>query len=146
MPLARKAGIMSLSHRELGRARGLSDLRVLVVEDEEVMRALLARMLSRLKVERVVEAESGPDALEQIAIQPFDLIICDWNMPDMSGMEFFDSVHARDPALPFVMVTGRADAHSIVVAKRAGISAYIVKPISQRELKAKIQYVLQAAP
>jgi two-component system chemotaxis response regulator CheY len=127
------------------RPRALRHLNILVVEDEETMRTLLARMLQRLHVARVVEAASGSAGLAQVGAQPIDLVICDWNMPEMSGMEFFDRVHADHPALPFLMVTGRADAGSIVAAKRAGIAAYIVKPISQRELKAKIEYVLEAA-
>ena len=126
------------------RARALGDLHILIVEDEEPMRALLARMLQRIPVGRVVEAENGSVGLAQVGAQPIDLVICDWNMPEMSGMEFFDRVHAAHPDLPVLMVTGRSDAGSIVAAKRAGISAYIVKPISQRELKAKIQYVLEA--
>jgi two-component system chemotaxis response regulator CheY len=123
-------------------SRTLSDLNILVVEDEESMRSLLARMLQRLRVASVVEAENGPKGLAEVRARPLDLVICDWNMPEMSGMEFFDRVHAQNPDLPFLMVTGRSDAGSIVAAKRAGISAYIVKPISQRELKAKIQHVL----
>jgi len=126
------------------RVPALSDLHILVVEDDETMRALLARMLQRMRVGRVIEAESGSAALARVGAEPVDLVICDWNMPEMSGMEFFDCVHALHPDLPFLMVTGRSDAGSIVAAKRAGISAYVVKPISQRELKAKIQYVLEA--
>ena len=133
MPLTVSAGEPS---------RALNDLNILVVEDEEPMRSLLARMLQRLRVATVIEAESGAQGLAEVGARPLDLVICDWNMPEMSGMEFFDRVHAQNPDLPFLMVTGRSDAGSIVAAKRAGISAYIVKPISQRELKAKIQFVL----
>jgi two-component system, chemotaxis family, chemotaxis protein CheY len=110
------------------------------------MRALLARMLSRMSVAKVMEAAGGPQGLERVEADQIDLVICDWNMPEMSGIEFFDRVHAMNPRLPFLMVTGRSDAKSIATAKKAGISAYIVKPISQRELQAKIQYVLHAEP
>ena len=125
-------------------SRALQTLKILIVEDEEPMRALLSRMLSRMSVAKVVEAANGPQGLERVEADPIDLVICDWNMPEMSGMEFFDRVHAMNPRLPFLMVTGRSDAKSIVTAKKAGISAYIVKPISQRELRAKIQYVMNA--
>ena len=130
---------------DVERSRSLRTLKILVVEDEEPMRALLSRMLLRMSVAKVVEAASGPHGLERIEADPIDLVICDWNMPEMSGMEFFDRVHAGNPRLPFLMVTGRCDAKSIVAAKRAGISAYIVKPISQRELQAKIHYAMHAA-
>jgi two-component system chemotaxis response regulator CheY len=121
---------------------GLERLRVLVVDDEEPMRALLARMLSRLKVGDVVEVESGAQGLERIAAEKFDLVLLDWNMPEMSGLEFFDRVHAVEPALPFVMVTGRSDARSIVAAKNSGVTAYVVKPVTPGELRAKLRYAL----
>jgi CheY-like chemotaxis protein len=127
---------------DLAAAHGLESLRVLVVDDEEEMRALLARMLERLKIGEVVEAESGAQGLEQIAASRFDLVLLDWNMPEMSGMEFFDRVHAREPDLPFVMVTGRADARSIMAARSAGVTAYVVKPVTQSELRAKLRYAL----
>jgi len=133
-----------MSEFDVDRSRALRTLKILIVEDEEPMRALLSRMLSRMSVAAVVEAASGPQGLERVEADPIDLVICDWNMPEMSGMEFFDRVHAMKPQLPFLMVTGRSDASSIVTAKRAGIAAYIVKPISQRELQAKIQYVMHA--
>ena len=129
---------------DVERSRALRTLKILVVEDEEPMRALLSRMLLRMSVAQVVEAANGPQGLERVEAAPIDLVICDWNMPEMSGMEFFDRVHAMNPRLPFLMVTGRSDAKSIVAAKKAGIAAYIVKPISQRELQAKIRYVMHA--
>ena len=121
----------------------LRDLRVLVLDDEAEMRELLKRMLSRLKVAAVIEAASGAEALHQLerAADPIDLVICDWNMAEMSGMEFFDAARRRF-ALRFLMLTGRADAELVLTAKRAGIPAYIVKPVTQAELKAKIKFVM----
>lgn len=123
--------------------RDLANLRVLVVDDEAPMRDLLSRMLARLKVGEVVAAASGAQALERIAGGTFDVVLVDWNMPEMSGLEFFDRVHAKNPALPFVMVTGRSDARSIAAAKNSGVTAYVVKPLTQAELKAKLDFVLR---
>lgn len=106
------------------------------------MRALLARMLMRLRVGKVVEAASGREGLERVAAGGVDVVLLDWNMPQMSGLEFFGKVHAEHPTLPFVMVTGRADARSIAAAKNSGVTAYVVKPVTQDELKAKLRYVL----
>lgn len=125
-------------------ARTLETLRVLVVEDEEPMRALLARMLTRLKVADVVGAASGAEGLAKLAADPFDIVLLDWNMPEMSGMEFFGRVHAAKPDLPFVMVTGRSDARSIAEAKNSGVTAYVVKPVTQGELRAKLRFALGA--
>jgi two-component system chemotaxis response regulator CheY len=63
-------------------------------------------------------------------------------MPGMSGIELFDRVHKLKPEVPFLMLTGRADAESVIAAKRAGVPAYIVKPISPEELKTKVAYLL----
>ena len=120
----------------------LENLTILLIEDDESMRTLVARMLSRLKM-RVIAAEDGQSGLQALdaATQPDDLIICDWNMPGMSGMEVFERVCARRPDLPFLMLTGRADLESVVSAKKAGIVGYIVKPVSLPELQTKLSFL-----
>ncbi len=125
-------------------AASLDGLNVLVVDDDEAMRMLVCRMLRRMKIERIIEAGGGEQALEQLAAKPgaVNIVICDWNMPGMSGMELFKQVHAREPKLPFLMLTGRADLDSVVAAKKAGVHGYIVKPISPAELKTKISFLL----
>lgn len=125
-------------------SRGLDGVTVLVVDDDEAMRTLVCRMLKRMKIGQVLEAEGGPQALERLAATPdsIGIVVCDWNMPGMSGIEFFDRVHAVQPALPFLMLTGRADASSVIAAKKAGVPAYIVKPISPQELRTKISFLL----
>jgi CheY-like chemotaxis protein len=127
---------------DLDGSSPLDNLSVLVIEDDESMRTLIGRMLSRLNV-RVVVKEDGPTGLQALEHpdHPVDLIICDWNMPGMSGMEVFERVHALHPQLPFLMLTGRADLESVVAAKKAGIAGYIVKPISLQELKTKLSFL-----
>ena len=117
---------------------------VMVVDDDEMMRTLLRRMLARMKITSLIEARGGAQALLQLeqAAAPCDLIISDWTMPGMTGIELFDRVHALKPDLPFLLLTGRADAESMIAAKRAGVPAYIVKPISPDELKAKVSRLL----
>ena len=120
---------------------------VLIVDDDDGMRALIRRMLNRMRIENIVEAASARQALERME-QPtsaaFDLIICDWNMPEMSGIDLFTKVHAKSPDLPFLMLTCRDDAQSVIAAKNAGVAAYIVKPVAPAELQAKIRFL--AAP
>lgn len=122
----------------------LDGLNVLVVDDDEAMRTLVCRMLKRMKIGRILEADGGAQALERLATATtaFDIVICDWNMPGMSGMDLFKQVHAEKPQLPFLMLTGRADLDSVVAAKKAGVHGYIVKPISPQELKTKISFLL----
>jgi len=122
----------------------LDGLNVMVVDDDEAMRMLVCRMLKRMKIDHIVEAAGGEQALERLAATPdaVDMVICDWNMPGMTGMELFKQVHASQPKLPFLMLTGRADLDSVVAAKKAGVNGYIVKPISPQELKTKIIFLL----
>jgi two-component system, chemotaxis family, chemotaxis protein CheY len=122
----------------------LDGLNVLVVDDDEAMRMLVCRMLRRMRIENILEASGGEQALERLSAAPsgVNIVICDWNMPGMSGMDLFKQVHARTPKLPFLMLTGRADLDSVVAAKKAGVHGYIVKPISPAELKTKISFLL----
>jgi two-component system, chemotaxis family, chemotaxis protein CheY len=117
-------------------------LTILLIEDDQSMRTLVARMLSRLKIQ-VIAAEDGPSGLRALedAAHQVDLVICDWNMPGMSGMEVFEQVHAGRPDLPFLLLTGRADLDSVLSAKKAGIAGYVVKPISLPELKTKLSFL-----
>jgi two-component system, chemotaxis family, chemotaxis protein CheY len=119
------------------------DKRILIVDDDEMTRTLIRRVLTRMKISNLHEATGGEQALQHLAAAPaaIDLIICDWNMPGMSGIELFDRVHALQPNLPFLMLTGRADATSVVAAKKAGVPDYIVKPVSPQELKNKISFL-----
>jgi DNA-binding response OmpR family regulator len=81
-------------------------------------------------VERLHEAAAG-----------FDLVICDWNMPRLNGLEFMARARQHQAGLKILMVSGRNDLQSIVDAKRSGVTGYIVKPFSQHELKSKIEHV-----
>jgi two-component system, chemotaxis family, chemotaxis protein CheY len=131
----------------MGGSASLESKTIMIVDDDQTMRMLIRRMLTRMKITNLVEATGGADALQQLelASTPFDLIICDWNMPGMSGIELFDRVSALKPGMPFLMLTGRADANSVIAAKKAGVPAYIVKPISPDELKTKISFLLAKA-
>jgi DNA-binding NtrC family response regulator len=119
-------------------------LSILVVDDDEDMRKLICAMLKRMNVNLVTEAQNGEEALERIsaARAPFSIVICDWEMPRISGIDLFKQVHATYPELPFLMLTGRSDLESVVAAKKAGIMGYLVKPISPLQLRTKIAALL----
>ena len=121
--------------------KNLGGLSILVVDDDDDMRKLICTMLTRMNANTlVIEAHSVEVALERIstALEPFSIVICDWEMPRMSGIDLYKQVHARDPKLPFLMLTGRTDLESVVAAKKAGITGYLVKPVSPQQLRAKI--------
>jgi DNA-binding response OmpR family regulator len=123
----------------------VSNLNVLVVDDDSVLRQFMCRMLKRMNAAGVLAAESGEQALRQLdnGSDPIDIVIADWNMPGMSGIELFKRVRSTRPRMPFLMLTGRDDAASIVAARTSGIPAYLVKPVSPQELDAKVGYLLR---
>ena len=121
---------------------GLEDKKILIVDDDASMRTLTRRMLSRMGVTNLAEAEGGAQALRLLEAAPVDLIICDWNMPAMSGMELFARARSLRPDLLFLMLTGRADAESQAAAREAGVAAFLVKPISAPDLRVQITYLL----
>ena len=123
---------------------GLEDKKILIVDDDASMRILIRRMLSRMGITHLSEADGGAQALQLLATAPVDLVICDWNMPAMSGMELFARARLLKPDLLFLMVTGRADAESHAAARKAGVAAFLVKPIAAPELKIQLAHLLGA--
>ena len=123
----------------------LSRSNILVVEDDEITLTLLRRMLQRMKVNRILEAKSGEQALVSLSLahDPISLVLCDWNLPGMSGIDLFKNIRAANAKLPFLMITARADIESVVAAKEAGVTAYLVKPISPKQLQTKIASLLR---
>lgn len=123
----------------------LSDLKILVVEDQPEAQALLRNMLMELGVTQIFQAADGREALSFIdsAFDMIDMVICDWNMPNMSGVELLRQLRTVDPDIPFLMVTGRGDMESVVEAKSSGVTGYIRKPFSPAQIEAKIRVILQ---
>lgn len=121
-----------------------SGLKILIVEDQAEARALLRNMLMELGVNQIFEASDGREALKFIdnAFDFIDLIICDWNMPAMSGVELLRQLRTVDPTMPFLMITGRSDLESVVEAKSSGVTGYIRKPFSPKQLEAKLKIII----
>jgi two-component system, chemotaxis family, chemotaxis protein CheY len=145
IPLCYAAGLVRSGWGTWMNAPALfAELTVLVVEDDATVRNLICSMLRRLRVAATVYAEDGKQGLQLFRAAPttFDLVICDWNMPVMTGLELCTQVRADRPDLPFLMVTGRNDAVSVKTALQSGVSAYIVKPFSPLELKKKIAILI----
>jgi len=120
------------------------NLKVLVVDDQASMRGLTRYGLKQLGVHNVVEAKSGAHALSELAVNKFDLIISDWNMDDIDGLELLKEIRAN-PLIcktPFIMSTGNADREKVRVAIAAGVNNYIVKPFNVAGLKGKIEAVI----
>ncbi|MBI9074740.1 MAG: chemotaxis response regulator CheY [Desulfatibacillum sp.] len=120
------------------------NLKVLVVDDFATMRRIVKNILKDIGFTNIAEAEDGAVALKHLQTGPVDLIICDWNMPNMSGLDLLKAVRADDKlkAIPFVMVTAEAQKTRVVEAVQAGVSNYIVKPFTADAVKEKLKKVL----
>jgi two-component system, chemotaxis family, chemotaxis protein CheY len=120
------------------------DLRVLVADDQKSMRELARMCLRGLGVQDIEFAESAEAALERLKEVQVDLIISDWNMDGMSGLDFLKKIRSNPvlKQLPFVMATTERTAEHVISAKNAGVSHYIPKPYSQEALKKTIEHVL----
>ena len=119
---------------------GPADLDVLIVDDHEAMRTLLARVLAKLGVEHIRAAESGAEALAALAERPATLILADRNMPGMDGLAFVTAVRA-DPAqvgAKIIIVSGNTGAEHTAAAHAAGADAVLVKPVLLSDLAAAI--------
>jgi two-component system chemotaxis response regulator CheY len=117
---------------------------VLLVDDEQVCRRVIRGYLAQLGFESVDEACDGQEALSRLRTRKYDLIISDWNMEPMSGLELLQHIRAdwRTRDMPFIMSTSDRKAVSVVAAKQAGVSNYIVKPFNVALLKKELEAVI----
>ena len=121
------------------------NMKILIVDDFATMRKVIRNILKQLGYENIVEAEDGVLALRALKSQKIDFIICDWNMPNMTGLELLKAVRADDDlaSSPFLMVTAEALQENVVAAVKAGVSNYIVKPFTAEILNEKIGKILE---
>ena len=109
------------------------------------MRSLVGAMLRRMGVGTIESASNGEAALQKMASTArFDLVLCDWTMPKVSGLEVLKHVRGETPSTWFVMTTGRTDLQSVQQAKVAGAAAYLIKPFSATQLREKILMLLRS--
>ena len=127
--------------------------KVLVVDDFVVFRTLVQKALSELGYVNLETATNGEEALELLikakeAGQPFELVLCDWNMPKMDGLDLLKNCRKNEglKALTFVMVTAEADNHRVNEAFEAGADDYITKPINKNQLADKLLTIKQRSP
>ncbi len=120
------------------------NMKVLIVDDYQTMLRILRNLLRQLEFNNVDEAKDGGAALELLRKEQFGLVISDWNMEPMTGIQLLREVRA-DPklkSLPFIMITAESKSENVIAAKEAGVSNYIVKPFNSETLRAKLASVL----
>ncbi|OPX39570.1 MAG: response regulator [Desulfobacteraceae bacterium 4484_190.3] len=121
------------------------NMKILVVDDFATMRKVIKNLLKQIGYINIVEADDGVAALRILKSQKVDFIISDWNMPNMNGLEFLKAVRADNElsGLPFLMVTAEALKENVVLAVKAGVSNYIVKPFTAEVLNEKIGKIVE---
>jgi two-component system chemotaxis response regulator CheY len=125
----------------------INSLTILLIDDDSFMLQQYSAMLRQLDIGKVFTAHDGASgkALVDEKLRECDLVICDWVMPEFSGLDLLKHIRETDKIVPFLMVTGKGDKSSILSAKENGVSAYILKPFSLNELKKKIEKVVADA-
>jgi two-component system, chemotaxis family, chemotaxis protein CheY len=121
-----------------------TNIKVLVVDDYALTRDMVKSILRQLGFQNIVGVEDGVLALQVIREEKVGLVICDWNMPRLSGLAVLREVRSRerDKDLPFLMLTAEAYRENVVEAMKAGVSDYVVKPFTSSALADKIAHVL----
>jgi two-component system chemotaxis response regulator CheY len=119
-------------------------LKVLVVDDQESVRKMTSMILGQMGIRLVHEAESGKKAMEIASLQPLDLIISDYYMEGMDGLDLLRAVrgHPVVRRCPFILLTGRGDRELVVKAAQAGVNNYLIKPFTVDILRQKIEQVM----
>lgn len=119
-------------------------LKVLVVDDQTSVRQMTRMTLEQIGVRYIHEAENGRTAMDTASLQPLDLIISDFNMPEMDGLALLRAVRGHPAArkVPFILLTGRGDRELVVKAAQAGANNYLIKPFTADILRQKIEQVV----
>jgi len=119
-------------------------MQILIVDDYKTMLRIIRNLLKQLGFNNVDEATDGSAALQKLRDKEYALVISDWNMEPMSGMQLLTEVRADTKLknLPFIMITAESKTENVIAAKQAGVSNYIVKPFNAATLKTKLQAVL----
>ena len=117
---------------------------ILIVDDYKTMLRIIRNLLKQLGFNNVDEAIDGSSALQKLREKECSLIISDWNMEPMSGLQLLKEVRAdvKLKELPFIMITAESKSENVIAAKEAGVSNYIVKPFNAATLKGKLSTVL----
>lgn len=117
----------------------------MVVDDSSVMRKVLTGALSRVSIDDVDEACDGQEAVDLInAGNSYDIVLMDWNMPNMSGIDAVRAIRGLGNTVPIIMVTTEAEKERVIEAVKSGANSYIIKPFSPQAIVSKLQEVITA--
>jgi two-component system chemotaxis response regulator CheY len=122
------------------------NMKILVVDDFSTMRRIVRNLLVELGFSGplIQEADDGENAMVMLKGQPFDMVVTDWNMPNMTGIDLLRAIRAEASlkGLPVLMVTAENNRDQIIAAAQAGVNGYIVKPFTAQTLKEKLDAIM----
>lgn len=121
------------------------NMNILVVDDFPTMRRIVRSLLRELGFVNVEEAEDGNEALAKLRSGNFELVVSDWNMPNLDGLEMLKAIRGDSALkqLPVLMVTAEAKKENIIAAAQAGASGYVVKPFTAATLEEKLNKIFE---
>lgn len=118
--------------------------KVLVADDSGTMRKIIIRSLNAVGIKDIVEAADGTEAVALFQQQPFDMVLTDWNMPGLTGLEVLKAIRAAGSTVPVMLVTTEGEKSRVLEAVQAGVSDYLTKPFETDALRAKLEKFLGA--
>jgi two-component system chemotaxis response regulator CheY len=113
-------------------------INVLLADDSKTMRLILRRALESVGILSVTEAADGVQALSHFQQQKFDIVLTDWNMPNMSGLDVVEQIRSQNKEVPIIMITTEAERGQVLRAIAAGVTDYLVKPFTTTTLREKL--------
>jgi two-component system chemotaxis response regulator CheY len=121
------------------------NIRILIVDDFSTMRRIVKNLLNDLGFTNTAEADDGNSALAELRRGPFDMVITDWNMPGMPGIELLKAIRADATLakMPVLMVTAEAKREQIIEAAQAGVNGYVIKPFTAATLSDKLDKIFE---
>lgn len=120
-------------------------IKILVIDDFPTMRRIIRNLLKDLGFENVDEAEDGAQGLDKVKNGNYDLVVSDWNMPNMDGLTMLQHIRADEKVgkIPVLMVTAEAKKENIIAAAQAGANGYVVKPFTAATLEEKLNKIFE---
>lgn len=118
-------------------------MKILIVDDFATMRRIMKNILKQIGFSNIIEADDGTTAFEELKKTTVDLIISDWNMPKMTGLDLLKNVRSTDGLkdIPFLMVTAEAQKQNVIDAVQAGVTNYVVKPFTAEAISEKLEKI-----
>ncbi len=125
----------------------LKDVSILIVDDQDFIRSVIRQILKVLGCSKIKDASSGKQAWDMTAALKPDVIITDWQMVPMSGLDLARRLrtdpHSPDPFIPIIMMTGYGEVDRVIEARDIGVNEYVIKPISAKSLYSRIQAIIE---